>query len=285
MRGRFLKPSFFKNADLAACHPLARILFEGLWCHSDARGRFKWKPKTIKAEILPHDDLSKWKVTMNLLLGQLVITGHVLPYKGENGAWYGFIPSFREHFPKEKKGSKVLPIPDPPKTFDIKSITSDLFQNVPECSGNFSLSVECLEMNIECLVVNPQTPKRGSSAKASQGQEFIPGKTKPYPELFEMVIADLNAVAGTNFKHSTALTREKITARWNEGFDLGDFRHVHRVKFAQWGSDPKRKEFVRPPTLYSRKFESYLNQKMPKDLPYSDVTAKNIKTLEKVKLT
>ena len=53
MRARNLKPGFFKNDALAECDPLARILFEGLWCMADREGRLECHPKRIKAEILP----------------------------------------------------------------------------------------------------------------------------------------------------------------------------------------------------------------------------------------
>jgi hypothetical protein len=58
MRARNLKPGFFKNEDLAACNPLARILFAGLWCMADREGRLEYRPKRIKAEVLPYDDCS-----------------------------------------------------------------------------------------------------------------------------------------------------------------------------------------------------------------------------------
>jgi hypothetical protein len=56
MRARNLKPGFFKNEDLAACNPLARILFAGLWCMADREGRLEYRPKRIKAEVLPYDN-------------------------------------------------------------------------------------------------------------------------------------------------------------------------------------------------------------------------------------
>jgi hypothetical protein len=55
-RTRDLKPSFFKNEFLAECHPLARILFQGLWTQADREGRLEDRPVRLKAEILPYDD-------------------------------------------------------------------------------------------------------------------------------------------------------------------------------------------------------------------------------------
>jgi len=72
MRARNIKPGFFKNDLLAECHPLARILFEGLWCLADREGRLKDLPKRIKAEILPYDILDgKQNPTINDLIRHL----------------------------------------------------------------------------------------------------------------------------------------------------------------------------------------------------------------------
>jgi len=52
-RARNIKPGFFKNDQLAECHPLARLLFAGLWCEADRAGRLKDRPKRLKVECLP----------------------------------------------------------------------------------------------------------------------------------------------------------------------------------------------------------------------------------------
>lgn len=287
MRARYLKPGFFNSVDLAKCRLAARYFYEGLWCFSDNLGRFKWEPKRIEAAVFPYE---VGKYPIDELFVELIITHHVVPYPGENGTWYGYVPSSNQHFPDETKrragrvGSKL---PDPPGgKVDLKALILSVFGKFPRIPKNSSLSYDSID-SIDSIdrvdVVTPPNPHGGlASAHETQTKTYTPGKTKPYPELFEMVISDLNAVAGTNYSSKTALTREKIQARWNEGFDLGDFRHVHRVKFAQWGSDPKRREFVRPPTLYSRKFESYRNQKMPHPMKgkVSDITLRSMEATE-----
>lgn len=56
MRNRILKEGFFRNYDLACLPPLARILFQGLWCMADKEGRLVDQPPRIKADVLPYDD-------------------------------------------------------------------------------------------------------------------------------------------------------------------------------------------------------------------------------------
>lgn len=44
------------NADLLELPPLTRLLFAGLWCHADRKGRIQDRPKQIKLAILPADE-------------------------------------------------------------------------------------------------------------------------------------------------------------------------------------------------------------------------------------
>lgn len=57
MRARNIKPSFFKNAELADAGSAAQLLFVGLWCLADRDGRIKDQPRVIKAELFPYYDL------------------------------------------------------------------------------------------------------------------------------------------------------------------------------------------------------------------------------------
>ena len=107
MRARNIKPGFFKNEDLAECSFPARILFSGLWCLADREGRFEWKPKRIKAEILPYDNCD-----VSNLLKELWDREFLIKYTVA-GQDYGLIPSFLIHqnpHPNEK--ASFVPPPD-----------------------------------------------------------------------------------------------------------------------------------------------------------------------------
>src|SRR5574343_795579 len=91
MRARNLKPGFFKNDLLAECDPLARLLFQGLWCMADREGRMELRPKRIKAEILPYDNADIFK-----LLNQLVHKGFIVAYRYDN-EFFLSIPTFTQH--------------------------------------------------------------------------------------------------------------------------------------------------------------------------------------------
>jgi len=87
---------------------------------------------------------------------------------------------------------------------------------------------------------------------------------------FKIIISNLNEKAGTKYKHTTEKTKTLIKARLNEGFVLDDFFTVIENKTREWLDDPKMSKYLRPETLFSPKFESYLNQKKQEEniLPF-----------------
>lgn len=105
-RARSIKPSFFKNEDLAECEPMARLLFIGLWTLADREGRLEHRPLRIKAELFPYENCD-----MASLLKQLADRGFVRAYEtGDKKVLE--IPKFREHqrcHPEER--SEGLPPP------------------------------------------------------------------------------------------------------------------------------------------------------------------------------
>ena len=79
----------------------------------------------------------------------------------------------------------------------------------------------------------------------------------PYAE----IIAFLNQKSGKNFNPSNKATRGHINARWKEGFRLIQFCMVIERKCAQWKGSPEWDKYLRPQTLFTGNFESYLNER------------------------
>ena len=55
-RARNIKPALFTNDTLAENDALGRLLFIGLWTIADFKGDVEWRPKRVKAQVLPYDD-------------------------------------------------------------------------------------------------------------------------------------------------------------------------------------------------------------------------------------
>lgn len=85
--------------------------------------------------------------------------------------------------------------------------------------------------------------------------EYIENPLIPFSE----IVQALNDAAGTRYRASSAKTRSLIHARWAEGYRLPDFLAVIDTMAAEWKDDPKMDKYLRPSTLFSPKFEDYVN--------------------------
>lgn len=94
-RIRTVKPELFRHEALYELEietglPV-RFSFAGLFTACDRRGRFKWKPRQLKLDVLPYDD-----VDFSRVLDALVTRGFVVKYEN-SGEIYGCIPTFETH--------------------------------------------------------------------------------------------------------------------------------------------------------------------------------------------
>ena len=94
-RIRTVKPELFRHenlfdAELESGLPL-RLAFIGLFTVADCEGRFLWKPRTIKLDVLPHD-----LIDFAYVLNALERHGFIQSYEVD-GMKYGWIPSFTKH--------------------------------------------------------------------------------------------------------------------------------------------------------------------------------------------
>ena len=141
-RLRTIKPGFFLDEELAECHPLARILFAGLWTIADREGRLEDRPRRIKAECLPYDDCD-----IDELLFELQRHGFIVRY-GLDGLRFIAIPTWLKHQnPHVSEKPSTIPEPDENSTSTVvapvKNSTSTVvaqFNNPPSCLGSCLVS-------------------------------------------------------------------------------------------------------------------------------------------------
>ena len=89
----------------------------------------------------------------------------------------------------------------------------------------------------------------------------------PYSDIIDY----LNEKANTRYRSSSQKTKTLIHARFNEGFNLDDFKTVIDKKCKEWkGSDMEK--YLRPETLFGTKFESYKNQTIIKKTKKGELT-------------
>ncbi|MES2262131.1 MAG: hypothetical protein V4724_26725 [Pseudomonadota bacterium] len=110
-RIRTVKPELFKHEDLFDLEQQTglpiRTAFMGLFTCCDKEGRFKWRPRALKLDILPYDDLDFSRV-----LDALMTRGFVVKYTADD-EFYGFIPTFSKHqVINNRESESELPEPD-----------------------------------------------------------------------------------------------------------------------------------------------------------------------------
>lgn len=112
-RARNIKPGFFKNEQLVELPYEYRLLFAGLWTLADREGYLEDRPKRIKMEIFPGDDVSVEKG-----LDALEKQGLILRYTVDEAS-YIHVCKFLEHqHPHHKEPPSTLPKPGASPGFD-----------------------------------------------------------------------------------------------------------------------------------------------------------------------
>lgn len=116
-----------------------------------------------------------------------------------------------------------------------------------------------LQSNKEPLQCNVSTVTLSRNKEIEKDIEKEEEKNSLSDEIKE-IMSYFNEICGTAYKDTSQKTKSLIQARMNEGFTIDDFKIVIRKKYEGWNDDPKMREYLRPITLFSNKFESYLNQ-------------------------
>ena len=238
-RIRTIKPDFFRHEGLQDLetanpgkHPM--LVFAGLWGHCDKSGRFEWRPRMLKLDILPFLDFS-----MTDTLELLVASGFIRRYSADGGE-YGVIPTFAEH---QRIGGKELEAPE--KFPEPPGKQSGSTGEAPGSAGREGKGKEGKgkEGNGDtglAPAVDPAAQKKAELRKAAGD-----------------VIGFLNAKAGRNFDLNGA-NADHVIARLRDGETVEDLRAVVAMKVRDWKGDEKMAEYLRPETLFNRtKYASY----------------------------
>ena len=124
-RSRNIKPGFFTNDDLAEIEPLGRLLFVGLWTIADKDGRLRDRPRKIRVEILPYDDVDAESLLLALEQKKFIVRYEI------DGEKFIQIRNWDKHQnPHKKEAASQIPA----QPVDLKEAT--------ESTGNSGTSPE-----------------------------------------------------------------------------------------------------------------------------------------------
>lgn len=129
-RTRQIKPEFFVDEDLANCSRDARLCFAGLWTLADREGRLEDRPKRIKAQLFPFDDLD-----VSPLLAELAEHRFIIRYEADGKSLIA-IRTFAEHqHVHHREGVSKYPPPPVTKAPDKPRTSPDKPQTSPSAYG------------------------------------------------------------------------------------------------------------------------------------------------------
>lgn len=132
---RTIKPELFRHealceAEFASKLPL-RLAFIGLFTCCDREGRFRWRPRTLKLDVFPYDDID-----FAAILEALLHYGFIKKYVIANER-YGYIPSWHKHqHINNRETASHLPSPEKNEATtrfsseaDVSSSSTDVLSN------------------------------------------------------------------------------------------------------------------------------------------------------------
>lgn len=111
------------------------------------------------------------------------------------------------------------------------------------------------QKQLPCNVTGNDTVTEGNAIEEEREEE-----EEIDINIYSSIINYLNKKANTRYRVNNKKTKTLIKARLNEGFTEDDFYKVIDNKVNEWANTDMNK-YLRPETLFSLKFEGYLNQK------------------------
>ena len=129
------------------------------------------------------------------------------------------------------------------------------------------------EQNLANLPVNVSDSVCVNDIKNSVNN--IKNKASPTDEMIT-ILEDLSkrVKSKKGFSPSAKVNQNLIKARMSEGFTVENFIAVNEKKVKQWLHDPAMSKYLRPETLYGKKFDGYLNEVVC-DLPATNSDSLN----------
>lgn len=162
MRARNIKPGFFTNEQLAECCFAARILYEGLWCLADRRGRLEDRTKRFKASVFPYDNVDVTELVEELEAQKLIVRYEV------NGVRYIWIPKFLVHQrPHKKETDSTIP----PCELELEYIQQGIIEAEKKESDKTDEAVSCHDLGS-----GEQRPKTEQGTVSPQPRQLPVGR-------------------------------------------------------------------------------------------------------------
>jgi hypothetical protein len=187
-RIRTVKPELFKHEELFELEKSSklpiRISFIGLFTCCDREGRFKWRPRSLKLDVIPYDECDFSRV-----LDALMTRGFVVKYE-VNGDEFGYIPSFNKHqVINNRESESELPNPATGLVLDASSTRESREDHAPSGEGK----------------------GKERKGKEKEGKEIAQAPKFDFAKsLFELGVEEKNALAWIQVRKSSKAPNTEI---------------------------------------------------------------------------
>ena len=238
-RARNIKPGFFKNDELAELSFVDRLCFIGLWTVADCYGRLEYRPKRIKAELFPYDDVDIEAVVKNLSQYRFIRIYSV------QGRQYIEVANFTKHQnPHKNERDKGSDIPEPPTEpavpVDIQGFqesTDKIGTSTDKIGSDRADSLNLIPDSLNLIPESNAPTGACDSSRKSPSVDAIP--YQKIIDLYHEILPGLPKV-----QKLTTKRRGQIRARWKSG-DIGNlaewrefFQFVGQSKFLTGQAQP-----------------------------------------------
>ena len=178
-RARNIKPGFFKNADLVETSFETRLLFVGLWTLADREGRLQDRPKQIKMELFPADN-----VDVDNCLNDLSQLGFITRYVADGKRVIQIVNFCKHQTPHGKEADSELPDENGVYTVHERNKSGLATGNVSACTSKAQCLHSASTVRAQCEhPLNPESPFLNPEIKnllsESDDSNSMPAETKP----------------------------------------------------------------------------------------------------------
>ena len=270
-RARNIKPSFFDNDALSENTPLGRLFFVGLWTLVDFNGNAEWRPKRLKAQILPYDNCDLKEIAINLDK-----SGFVRFYSVQDVIYINVVNFTKHQNPHKNERDKGTEIPgyteEGRQAVDLTTLTINRDKSRLKRNDSTSDPADSLFLNPDSPSLNPETvthdpePKEPNAPKAA----WTPpeGLNLEAWELFTAHRKEINKPLKTDrTKTGQAnklkdLTPDQQMAVVNQTLDEG-----WTGLFPEKITSPQTKPFSQPNQQEGAVFRPYVHEKTERTAP------------------
>ena len=199
MRARNIKPGLCHNENLGECSLGARLLFVMLPMLADREGRIEYRPRRIKAELFPYDDMTLDQ--FEAMIGELEQFGSsFISRYSANGIKCIQITNFVKHqrpHPDEKRSQLPPPPLNPTAASEIQ---------------------RPLALNAECGMLNAESPTLNAEGGGSATPQKPAAQVLGHPDISKMpgtvnIDKPIPRDDGFEGKVSAFLGRQQITLK------------------------------------------------------------------------